>query len=291
MAFLRYGKVNHVLRPGATLLGRAAYCDVSFDDPEVSKEHALLVGADGGWTLIDLKSTNGTYVSDGQILHAVLRDGDRIRVGASDFHFFLETADESSEHGALFAEVWALGEGERASQIFPAPQNDMARLFRLARPWVLDRIGLMARIVEATTRSGFEGGVLEVAAEVVGARRGRIRRRVGDDWREGLLRFDGYELPVELAGTREATVGPTGAFEEGIVPEPGEDPEDDSEGERLRRSPEPYLFLPFDDGGELYLEDPSEKRRFDEEDLIAARELWTLAMKIEGRGEKEGGRS
>lgn len=57
-------------------------------DPGVSTVHAMLVpGSDGGWQVVDLESTNGTTVGDGNPLlapntPAPLADGDRIKIGA-----------------------------------------------------------------------------------------------------------------------------------------------------------------------------------------------------------------
>jgi hypothetical protein len=57
-------------------------------DPGVSTLHALLLpGADGGWTIVDLDSTNGTTVGDGPDLippktPVPLPDGTVVRIGA-----------------------------------------------------------------------------------------------------------------------------------------------------------------------------------------------------------------
>jgi hypothetical protein len=58
------------------------------EDPAVSHAHALLVaGPDGGWSVVDLDSANGTYLNDSAEpiephLPVPLKDGDRIHVGA-----------------------------------------------------------------------------------------------------------------------------------------------------------------------------------------------------------------
>ncbi|GAA0712028.1 FHA domain-containing protein [Dactylosporangium roseum] len=58
------------------------------EDPGVSHAHAmLLAGADGGWSVVDLGSANGTYLNDGtdpieaDRAHP-LRGGDRLHIGA-----------------------------------------------------------------------------------------------------------------------------------------------------------------------------------------------------------------
>jgi hypothetical protein len=58
------------------------------EDAAVSHAHALLVSApDGGWSLVDLDSANGTYVNEGidpiqANVPVPVKDGDRIHVGA-----------------------------------------------------------------------------------------------------------------------------------------------------------------------------------------------------------------
>jgi hypothetical protein len=52
---------------GAHVLGRAADCQLLVDDPRVSGRHARLDVAQGGAWLVDLRSTNGTFVDGRQL--------------------------------------------------------------------------------------------------------------------------------------------------------------------------------------------------------------------------------
>ncbi len=64
--------------------------DIAIADRRLSRCHAALQYiAKQGFIISDLESTNGTYVN-GEKLQRVyaLRDGDRIRIGSSLFHFF-----------------------------------------------------------------------------------------------------------------------------------------------------------------------------------------------------------
>src|SRR5918994_4932242 len=54
---------------GSHVLGRAPGSHLVVDDPQVSMKHAQLDVADGGAWLVDLHSTNGTFV-DGRRLQA-----------------------------------------------------------------------------------------------------------------------------------------------------------------------------------------------------------------------------
>ncbi len=78
------------LSSNRTIVGRDPDADVRLDDVSVSRRHAAIIKSGGRYYLRDLESSNGTY------LHGVLQsaeqplaDGDRFRVGSSDFVFRL----------------------------------------------------------------------------------------------------------------------------------------------------------------------------------------------------------
>ncbi len=78
IVWLRYRESELELRPGRTVIGRSAACQIVLDDGLVSRRHAILnVAADGVTTLEDLGSVNGVFIN-----------GDRVttprRVGAGD---------------------------------------------------------------------------------------------------------------------------------------------------------------------------------------------------------------
>ncbi len=64
-----------------TRIGRSLAADVRFDDPTVSRRHALIVRSPDGVRLLDDRSLNGVYVNGARIDGRVLEDGDEIIVG------------------------------------------------------------------------------------------------------------------------------------------------------------------------------------------------------------------
>lgn len=65
-------------------MGRSDEADVVLEDPYASEFHLRLVAQDGGLTLHDLGSTNGTYVNGRRVSAPTqLRQGDTIQVGKS----------------------------------------------------------------------------------------------------------------------------------------------------------------------------------------------------------------
>jgi len=63
------------------LVGRAGLSDVVIESHFVSRQHALLVRDQGAVVLVDLKSTNGTFVNARRISSKVLLDNDIIMIG------------------------------------------------------------------------------------------------------------------------------------------------------------------------------------------------------------------
>ncbi|HET9656140.1 MAG TPA: FhaA domain-containing protein [Kineosporiaceae bacterium] len=77
----------HQLAKQVTVLGRALDADVVLDDPGVSRRHAEIHLIDGRARVIDLGSTNGTFV-DGERVHAGdLNEGSTITVGRTRIVF------------------------------------------------------------------------------------------------------------------------------------------------------------------------------------------------------------
>ncbi len=79
-----------VVAPGGAVLGRSRDCDVVLDDAGVSRRHARIRPAGAGWTIEDLRSTNGVLLN-GEPLRGVhpLQLGDRIELGTTEIVFEL----------------------------------------------------------------------------------------------------------------------------------------------------------------------------------------------------------
>ena len=79
--------VSFRLTPGMVkTIGRAGAADFCLDVPLVSWLHCRVeVGADGAMEVVDLDSTNGTWVDGVRVERAALRPGGVLRVGRIDF--------------------------------------------------------------------------------------------------------------------------------------------------------------------------------------------------------------
>jgi hypothetical protein len=64
-----------------TRIGRSLAADLRFDDPTVSRRHALIVRQPDGVRLLDDRSLNGVFVNGARVDGKTLTDGDEIIVG------------------------------------------------------------------------------------------------------------------------------------------------------------------------------------------------------------------
>ncbi len=62
-------------------VGRATRADFIVDAPLVSRLHCRLTAGAAELEVVDLESTNGTFVNGERVTRAVLRRGDRLGVG------------------------------------------------------------------------------------------------------------------------------------------------------------------------------------------------------------------
>jgi pSer/pThr/pTyr-binding forkhead associated (FHA) protein len=100
------GLVAHELTREWTRIGRSLAADVRFDDPTVSRRHALVVRQPDGVRVLDDRSLNGVFVNGERIEWHPLRDGDELVVG---------------RHRLTFVDVPALGDEDHA---LVAPESE-----------------------------------------------------------------------------------------------------------------------------------------------------------------------
>lgn len=79
-------------------LGRARENDVSVDDPEMSRRHAVFKRSREGCAVEDLGTSNGTAVNGQPVQRAVLKHGDIVKIGEVEITF-AETARAPSSLG------------------------------------------------------------------------------------------------------------------------------------------------------------------------------------------------
>ncbi|GEM_PF-6236861 len=82
------GKVTQMLPIDKTIqIGRSPANDVVLKEPKVSRKHAEIQSVGGKYVLMDLESSNGTYVGGQKIKEYILQPGDEIVIGNTKMIF------------------------------------------------------------------------------------------------------------------------------------------------------------------------------------------------------------
>ncbi|MBE0009899.1 MULTISPECIES: FHA domain-containing protein [unclassified Arthrobacter] len=71
-----------------TTAGRHPNADIFLDDVTVSRKHAQFERVEGGFTVSDTRSLNGTYVNNDRVDNVVLRNGNEIQIGKFRLTFY-----------------------------------------------------------------------------------------------------------------------------------------------------------------------------------------------------------
>src|SRR5689334_17840870 len=84
-------------------IGRAEDSDIYFPDQLLSRRHAEIDLRSDGTYIIDLESTNGTFLNGERLYHEQrLRDGDVIAVGSNTLVFCEVEAVDASDRAARY---------------------------------------------------------------------------------------------------------------------------------------------------------------------------------------------
>ena len=96
LVFHDAGAVRTVPMTGDCMrIGRSLSADLRFEDPTVSRRHAVLVAEADGVRVLDDRSLNGVFVNGKRVEWSPLADGDEITIGRHAI-FFLDTATVGS---------------------------------------------------------------------------------------------------------------------------------------------------------------------------------------------------
>lgn len=76
-----------VLQEGWTRIGRSLAAHIRFDDPTVSRRHAMLHREGASARILDDRSLNGVFVNGTRVDMRELEDGDSLDIGRFCLHF------------------------------------------------------------------------------------------------------------------------------------------------------------------------------------------------------------
>jgi signal transduction histidine kinase len=110
-------------------LGRDAASTIQLHDTQVSRRHAEIRRADGGYTVSDLDSSNGTFVNGQRITEHALTSGDQLQLG-NTLMLYTGPAEESQED---LSDVISIGppadRGDRERIVRSVTQQEGSRIF------------------------------------------------------------------------------------------------------------------------------------------------------------------
>ena len=215
---------------GAPLtIGRSQECTIQLADDSVSRQHCSVSPGDDGVVLVDLNSTNGTYVNDTAVSARHLHDGDRLQVGRSIFKFLTGSNIEQAYHEEIYRLKTTDGlTGANNKRSFDEElQREFHRFLRYGRPLLLvmfdidlfknvndtyghlagDRvlselgrlIGGAVRAEDTFCRYGGEEFAL-LLPEMALADGIRFAERLRADVEAARFEFDGMTIPVTISG-------------------------------------------------------------------------------------------
>ncbi len=95
--------VEHPLRTGRMMIGRAADADLQIDARTVSRHHCQIISNEYLSVIQDLNSTNGLYVKNQRVRRHNLSDGDVVVVGSFQVSYLDEREGEKPDYQGEFA--------------------------------------------------------------------------------------------------------------------------------------------------------------------------------------------
>ncbi len=120
--------------PTRTLIGTSPACEIRVTDREVSRRHAGLERVGSALKVVDLSSTNGTWVDRVKIREAELQGGEFLRIGSTMFQVDVEHAGHEAQPPSAFAFGRVIGASREMRRLYPLT----ARLAQTTVPVVIE---------------------------------------------------------------------------------------------------------------------------------------------------------
>ena len=76
-----------ILNKSKMEVGRRPNSDLVINDSSVSAMHAQIIESDGGWKVLNLLSSNGTFVNGEKVAEQMLNRGDRVAFAGAEYVF------------------------------------------------------------------------------------------------------------------------------------------------------------------------------------------------------------
>jgi diguanylate cyclase (GGDEF)-like protein len=177
------------------IFGRDKDCDIQLEDHSVSRHHAKVQKGPEGYYVVDLESTNGTYINDEATQVAKLKDGDYLRIGNCIFRYLSGGNVEAEYHEEIYrlTIIDGLTGIHNQRYLLEFLDRELARSARHKRPlaFIMFDLDLFKRINDQLGHLGGDYTLRELAAVVTKA----IRKE------ELFSRYGGEEFALVLPET------------------------------------------------------------------------------------------
>jgi diguanylate cyclase (GGDEF)-like protein len=130
---------RHVLTERPVIIGRGEDCDIRILDNSVSRRHARIEHMTEGFFVLDMQSTNGTFINDSATKDGnpvLLKDGDYLRIGNCIYRFLAGGNVESEYHEEIYrlTIVDALTQIHNQRYLLDFLEREVLRTSRHGRP-------------------------------------------------------------------------------------------------------------------------------------------------------------
>ncbi|MGB0496552.1 MAG: FHA domain-containing protein [Kangiellaceae bacterium] len=88
---------QYILRKDKIEVGRRPSSDIVLTESSVSSMHAQVIQSEGEWKILNLLSSNGTFVNGDKVVDQILKPGDMVSFASSEFVFSLVEDDREEE--------------------------------------------------------------------------------------------------------------------------------------------------------------------------------------------------
>jgi sigma-B regulation protein RsbU (phosphoserine phosphatase) len=188
----------------STSIGRSPGQDIVLQDAHISRQHALIVKEDANYSVIDQKSSYGTFVNGVRVERAKLHDGDLLQLGSLDslrLRFRLPSAhDEAGDR-----------QPSSAKQLLTSLHGLRRSDDETERP-AAHEIGQLNWLLSAARQLNAGGAItdilttlLELTLQLTGVERGFVFLKEGDEMRLARgLNADGQLIQEDSTVSRRA---------------------------------------------------------------------------------------
>ena len=171
-------------------LGRDNTNPIRLHDTEISRRHAEVREASDGFSIVDLRSANGTFVNGKPVSQAPLRSGDRLQLGQTVMLFSEGPGGTERELASKVNMLGPASPDDRSAILRTIPAGEGSRVLQapdVAGGWLKDRLvnlSVMYRAAQAISHvldtDTLLPQILELVFESIGADRGVVLLRDGD---------------------------------------------------------------------------------------------------------------